>query len=45
MGVGWKEKEWEHVAGEKEEVDNVVLWSEIKVFLLCSNAGLMSTVL
>lgn len=28
----------------KEEIDDVVLWSEIKVFLLCSNAVLISPV-
>lgn len=26
----------------KEEIDDVVLWSEIKVFLLCSNVVLSS---
>lgn len=29
----------------KEEIDDAVLWSEIEVFLLCSNAVLMSSVL
>lgn len=29
----------------KEEIDDVVLWSEIKVFLLCSNVVLISSML